>query len=115
MRLRSARPLPLDADGTQFTWAVDRSRRSRPGLTAELLQVAVLDEAYGERIAAFVVARKGGGSEDAASVEAVLAHLARDTVPREWHVVEELPGNPGARVLERDFHARDVQATTVGK
>lgn len=78
--------------------------------------IGVPDDVYGERIAAFVVARKGGGSVDAASVEAhVRAHVARYKVPREWHVVDELPRNPGGKVLKREIRARYVRGTTVGK
>jgi len=77
--------------------------------------IGVPDEVYGERIAAFLVARKGGGSVDAASVEAhVRSKVARYKVPREWHVVEGLPRNPGGKVLKRDLKARYVQDTTVG-
>ncbi len=36
-------PVPVDAEGSQFAWAVERYRRIWPGLTADLLQVAVVE------------------------------------------------------------------------
>lgn len=36
-------PVPVDADGSQFTWAVERYRRIWPEITADLLQVAVVE------------------------------------------------------------------------
>jgi len=79
----------------------------------EVGEVAVLgvpDEVYGERIIAFVVARKGGGSVDARSVDAhVQARVAKYKVPREWHVLDELPRNSGGKVLKRDIRARYLQ------
>ena len=36
-------PVPVDAEGSQFSWAVERYQRIWPGLTAELLQVAAVE------------------------------------------------------------------------
>lgn len=68
--------------------------------------IGVPDETYGERIAAFVVARKGGGTVDTDSLEAhVRASVAKYKVPREWHVVDALPRNAGGKVLKRDIRS----------
>jgi len=71
----------------------------------EVAVIGVPDEAYGERVAAFVVGRKGAGL-DTPSLEAyVRASVASYKVPREWHFVDELPRNPGGKVLKRVIRA----------
>jgi len=74
----------------------------------EVAVVGVPDEVYGERVAAFVVARPGR-TVDVADLEAhVRAHVARYKVPREWHVVEALPRNPSGKILKRAVRDRYV-------
>lgn len=73
--------------------------------------VGLPDEVYGERIAAFVVARPGG-QIDLGDVEQQLrASVARFKVPREWHVVAELPRNASGKILKRDLRDRHVAET----
>ncbi len=72
--------------------------------------VGLPDDVYGERVTAFVVARRDQ-IVDPASLEAhVSAAVARFKVPREWHVVSELPRNPSGKVLKRDLRDRFVTA-----
>ena len=75
----------------------------------EVAVVGLPDDVYGERIAAFVVARRGGDVD----VDAVETHV-RDSVatykvPREWHVVSTLPRNPSGKILKRDIRAAYVE------
>lgn len=73
--------------------------------------VAVLgvpDDVYGERIAAFVVARRGATIDIAGVEDHVRAVMAKFKVPREWHVVDELPRNPSGKILKRDIRDRYI-------
>ena len=63
--------------------------------------VGVPDEVYGERIAAYVVARSAAGIDLTGLETYVREHVARYKVPREWHVVEALPRNPSGKILKR--------------
>ncbi|MBW9216134.1 AMP-binding protein [Mumia sp. zg.B53] len=65
--------------------------------------VGVPDEVYGERVAAFLVARRGTTVDLAGLEEHVRAGVAKFKVPREWHLVDELPRNPSGKILKRDI------------
>ncbi|MEA2168185.1 MAG: fatty-acyl-CoA synthase [Solirubrobacteraceae bacterium] len=69
----------------------------------EAALVAVPDEEWGQRLAAYVV-RTAGAGVDAEGVKAyVKKHLARYKVPRDVHFVDELPRNPTGKVLKREL------------
>ncbi|GIJ29857.1 acyl-CoA synthetase [Micromonospora qiuiae] len=69
----------------------------------EVAVIGVPDETYGERIAAFVVPA-GGCEVDLDSLEThVRASVARYKVPREWHVIDNLPRNAGGKILKRQL------------
>lgn len=62
------------------------------------------DREWGERLAAVVVPR---GEIDPADVERFArTKLASVKVPKEWHVVDELPRNPTGKVLKRELRTR---------
>jgi fatty-acyl-CoA synthase len=69
-----------------------------------LLEVAVIgvdDEAFGQRLKAFVVLNDGATlSEDDAKTH-VKEHLARHKVPRDVVFLDEIPRNPTGKVLKR--------------
>jgi fatty-acyl-CoA synthase len=69
-----------------------------------LLEAAVIgveDEAFGQRLKAFVVLNEGQSlSEDDAKAH-VKNHLARHKVPRDVVFLDELPRNPTGKVLKR--------------
>lgn len=65
--------------------------------------VGVPDDVYGERVTAFVVARRGVTVDVAGVEDHVRAGVAKYKVPREWHVVEHLPRNPSGKILKRDI------------
>ncbi|MFS3126877.1 class I adenylate-forming enzyme family protein [Nocardioides sp. Bht2] len=69
----------------------------------EVAVVGVPDATYGERIAAFVVPRKGATVDTGLLEEHVRSSVARYKVPREWHVVEALPRNAGGKILKRQI------------
>jgi long-chain acyl-CoA synthetase len=69
----------------------------------EVAVIGVPDETYGERIAAFVVGRPGAELDVSSLEDHVRQHVARYKVPREWHVVDALPRNPGGKVLKRQI------------
>jgi len=75
-----------------------------------LLEAAVIgveDEAFGQRLKAFVVLNEGQSlSEDDAKAY-VKNHLARHKVPREVVFLDELPRNPTGKVLKRVLREMD--------
>jgi long-chain acyl-CoA synthetase len=74
---------------------------ARHAAVDDVAVVGVPDEVYGERIAAYVVARSAAGIDLPALEAHVRTHVARYKVPREWHVVEALPRNPSGKILKR--------------
>ncbi|HET6154105.1 MAG TPA: class I adenylate-forming enzyme family protein [Marmoricola sp.] len=69
----------------------------------EVAVIGVPDDAYGERIAAFVVERAGRRVDTVVLEEHVRELVAKYKVPREWHVVDQLPRNPSGKVLKRQI------------
>ncbi|MGZ5970630.1 MAG: class I adenylate-forming enzyme family protein [Polyangiales bacterium] len=70
----------------------------------EVAVIGLPDPTWGERLAAIVVPR---GELDTADVERfVRTQLASVKVPKEWHVVDELPRNPTGKPLKRELRAR---------
>lgn len=71
-----------------------------PGVR-EAAVVGVDDELFGQRLAAYVVAAPGATVDPEALREHVRARLARHQVPREVHLVAELPRTATGKVLTR--------------
>jgi len=72
-------------------------------------EVAVLgvdDEAFGQRLAAFVVLEDGAALDEDAVKAHVRANLAGYKVPRSVRFVDELPRNATGKVLKRELRAR---------
>jgi acyl-CoA synthetase (AMP-forming)/AMP-acid ligase II len=70
----------------------------------EIREVAVLgvpDEEYGERLAAYIVARPGSQLTEQSVREYVREQVARYAVPREIHFIPELPRNATGKVVYR--------------
>jgi fatty-acyl-CoA synthase len=67
----------------------------------EAALVAVEDDEWGQRLAAYVV-RSGDIDEDGVKAY-VKQHLARYKVPRDVHFIEELPRNPTGKILKREL------------
>ncbi|MFY1694691.1 MULTISPECIES: class I adenylate-forming enzyme family protein [unclassified Solwaraspora] len=86
---------------------------ARHGPVDEVAVVGVPDEVYGERIAAFVVSRAGQQIDVSTLDGYVREHVARYKVPREWHVVDQLPRNPSGKILKRTI--RDEYVSQPGK
>ncbi len=74
----------------------------------EVAVVGLPDEVYGERVTAFVVARRGAAVDIAALDEFVKNGIASYKRPREWHVVSELPRNASGKILKRALRDRPV-------
>jgi fatty-acyl-CoA synthase len=71
----------------------------------EAALVAVPDDDWGQRLAAYVV-RAAGSDIDTDAVKAyVKEHLARYKVPRDVHFLDELPRNPTGKILKRELTA----------
>lgn len=75
----------------------------------EVAVIGLPDDEYGERVAAFFVEREPGAVDLDALRTHVESEVARYKVPREWHVVSQLPRNPSGKVLKREI--RDGQST----
>jgi fatty-acyl-CoA synthase len=74
----------------------------------EVAVIGVTDEAFGMRLAAFVVARPGQPLTEDEVRDFVKGNLARFKVPRDIVFVDELPRNPAGKVLKRklrELHA----------
>ena len=82
-----------------------------------LLEAAVIgidDEAFGQRLKAFVVRNDGQNlSEDEAKAY-VKNHLARHKVPREVVFLDEIPRNPTGKVLKRVLREMDQNDSPEG-
>ncbi len=69
-----------------------------------LLEAAVIgvdDDAFGQRLKAFVVLNEGATLSDVDAKAYVKNHLARHKVPREVIFLDEIPRNPTGKVLKR--------------
>jgi fatty-acyl-CoA synthase len=70
---------------------------------AEAAAIGVKDDAFGQRLQVFVVARDGHSLDSEAVKAYVRANLARYKVPRDVIFVERLPRNPSGKVLKREL------------
>jgi acyl-CoA synthetase (AMP-forming)/AMP-acid ligase II len=76
-----------------------------------VLEVAVIgvpDEAFGQRLRAFVVLRPGAALSAEEIQSHVRSNLARFKVPREVGFLDELPRNATGKVLKRELRELDV-------
>jgi acyl-CoA synthetase (AMP-forming)/AMP-acid ligase II len=70
----------------------------------EVAVVGLPDLEWGERLAAVVVPR---GNPDLADIESfVRARLASAKIPKEWHLVDELPRNATGKVMKDELKTR---------
>ncbi|MDC0749229.1 class I adenylate-forming enzyme family protein [Polyangium mundeleinium] len=72
---------------------------------AEVAIVGVPDEAWGERVRAFVVLKAGARAESKELEAFARARLSGAKVPREFVFVPSLPRNPTGKVLKRELRA----------
>ncbi|HVD86049.1 MAG TPA: AMP-binding protein [Solirubrobacterales bacterium] len=77
----------------------------------EVAVIGVEDEEFGQRLKAFVVTRSGTEVSESELTAHVKANLAAYKTPREVEFLEELPRNATGKVLKRDLHARENQAS----
>jgi fatty-acyl-CoA synthase len=77
----------------------------------EVAVIGVEDEEFGQRLKAFVVVRSGLEVSESDLTAHVKANLAAYKTPREVEFLDELPRNATGKVLKRDLHARENQAS----
>lgn len=102
----------LFIDGRDDDMIVSGGENVFPGEVEELLYahpdvseaavVAVPDDEFGQRLAAYVVRRAGSNTLDSDTVRShVKENLARFEVPRDVHFVDELPRTATGKLLRR--------------
>jgi len=78
----------------------------------EVAVIGVEDDEFGQRLKAFVVIRSGVEVSEQDLAAHVKANLAGYKTPREVEFLDELPRNATGKVLKRDLHARESQASS---
>ncbi len=68
---------------------------------AEAGVAGLADPVYGQRVAAWIVRRRGSAVDAAELDRFARAQLAPFKIPRAWHFVPALPRNPGGKLLRR--------------
>jgi acyl-CoA synthetase (AMP-forming)/AMP-acid ligase II len=87
-----------------FSFEVENCLHQHPGVL-DAAVVGLPDEQYGERVVAYVVSKPGHDLTTDEVRAHCRQHLARFKVPSEVHIREELPRNPGGKVMKK--HLRD--------
>ena len=73
---------------------------------ADAAVVGVLDEEWGERLVAVVVAEDGADVDEEALQEHAREHLASFKVPKQWEQMDEIPRNPTGKILKNELEKR---------
>jgi acyl-CoA synthetase (AMP-forming)/AMP-acid ligase II len=81
---------------------------------AEASVLGVDDEQFGQRLAAFVVLKRGAAATPDALKQHVREYLANYKVPREITVLDELPRSSTGKIVRRDLQARVGASTDRG-
>ncbi|WP_309233857.1 hypothetical protein [Conexibacter sp. W3-3-2] len=68
--------------------------------------VGVPDDAFGQRLCAFVVLAPGAEASDEDIREYVKDNLARFKAPRDVVFLDELPRNPSGKILKKELAER---------
>jgi acyl-CoA synthetase (AMP-forming)/AMP-acid ligase II len=93
---------------------VEKTLASHPEV-AEASVIGVDDEQYGERLAAFVVLRRGASATPDSLKQHVRENLANYKVPREITILDELPRGNTGKILRMELQARVGAATGNGE
>ena len=72
----------------------------------ECAVVGVPDDHFGQRLVAFIVLREGSDLTEEDAISFVKKQVARHAVPREIHIIDELPRNATGKILSRELRAR---------
>ena len=83
----------------------------------ETAVIGVEDEAFGERLVAFVVPKEGADLDETSVKSHVKSHLANFKVPRSVYFLEELPRNGTGKIIKRELQEHDLldEASPVGE
>jgi len=90
-----------------FPQEVEELLLAHPGI-ADVATVGVPDDAFGQRLRAFVVLDPGAAVTGEQVRDLVRSNLAAYKVPREVAFVEEIPRNPTGKILRRELAARPL-------
>ncbi len=82
--------------------AVENALAQHPAV-ADSVVIGVPDERFGQRLAAFVVARPGGEIEVAGLRDYLKGRVSRFEQPRDINIVDSIPRNPTGKVLRREL------------
>lgn len=85
-----------------FPREVEELLATMPGIT-DVAVVGVEDDAFGQRLRAFLVTEDGAEVTEDEVKSFVKDNLARYKVPRDVHFLDELPRNPTGKILKREL------------
>ncbi|MCV6968571.1 AMP-binding protein [Mycobacterium bohemicum] len=82
--------------------AVENALAEHPGI-AESAVIGVPDERFGQRLAAFVVLRRGSDIDEPAIRDYLKDKVSRFEQPRDISIVDTIPRNPAGKVVRREL------------
>ncbi|OBH59102.1 AMP-binding protein [Mycobacterium sp. E2479] len=82
--------------------AVENALAQHPAI-ADSVVIGVPDERFGQRLAAYVVAKPGGEIDVAELREYLKGRVSRFEQPRDINIVDGIPRNPTGKVLRREL------------
>ncbi|MCV7101065.1 AMP-binding protein [Mycobacterium palustre] len=84
--------------------AVENALAEHPDV-ADNAVIGVPDERFGQRLAAFVVAKPDSGIDPTALREYLKGKVSRFEQPRDIHLVDAIPRNPAGKVVRKELSA----------
>jgi acyl-CoA synthetase (AMP-forming)/AMP-acid ligase II len=84
--------------------AVENALAEHPAVVDNAV-IGVPDERFGQRLAAFVVAKPGSGIDPTTLREYLKGKVSRFEQPRDIHIVDTIPRNPAGKVVRKELSA----------
>lgn len=90
-----------------FPIEIERVLSAHPDI-AECAVIGVPHEDWGETVTAYVVVKEGGAADETAWTEFLQTKIADYKIPKQFHVIDQLPRNPTGKILKQ--HLRQKQS-----